>query len=69
MLVLNAFVGFSVGKSFPVFDPKLINDLMAGIISDYLVSIRYSELLNNASHGLPGRPEICAGVRYSLRYS
>ncbi len=42
MLVLNAFVGFSVGKSFPVFDPKLINDLMAGIISDYLVSIRYS---------------------------
>lgn len=68
LLVANVFVGFSVGKSFLMFDVTLMSYLLVEIINDNLVATRHSGLFNNASHGLLGRPEICASIRYSLCY-
>lgn len=68
VIVMNALIGFSVGKSCLIFDVKLINYLLVEIINDYLVSDRHGGLHNNASHGLLGRPEICASIRHGLCY-
>ena len=65
VMALNACVGFSVGKLF-LFGVSLINDLLVEINNVSLVPTRNSGLLSDASHGLLGRPEICASIRYSL---